>query len=94
MGTPSIPPTVDVDGACDILKVNRTTVLDLIATGKLRAGKLGRSYVMLTQDVLRLVEQTIMEQTSARLAGSPHLLPTVHTPRRGRGSAQPGALRT
>lgn len=61
------PPTVDVAGAAALMKVHPQTVLDKIASGELRAGKLGRSYVLLTADVLRHIEEAIVRETAARM---------------------------
>lgn len=60
------PATVDLDGAAELMKVHRRTVAEFIDAGELPAGKIGRSYVMLTRDVLALVERRIVEQTNQR----------------------------
>lgn len=60
-------PTVGVQEAAVLMKVHYKTVEDLIADGKLPAGKVGRSWVMLTRDVLAHVEKTIIDQTAARM---------------------------
>ena len=65
--TTSYPPTVDVQGAADILKVHPKTVLDLIDQGAFPAAKVGRPYVMLTQDVLNYLTQVISNQTFTRM---------------------------
>lgn len=59
--------TVDVHGAADLMKVHPKTVLDLIGDGAIPAAKVGRSYVMLTKDVLSLIENAIAKQTAARM---------------------------
>ena len=69
-------PTVDIQGAAELMKVHPKTVLDLINSGALAAGKVGRAYVILTKDVLALVEHTIIQQTASRMrrpAKSPQL---------------------
>lgn len=66
----TIGPTVDVPEAASLMKVHPKTVLDYVKSGELAAGKVGRSYVMLTKDVLALVERQIIEQTAVRL-GTP-----------------------
>jgi excisionase family DNA binding protein len=63
-------PTVNVTEAADILKVHAKTVEDLIRDGALPAGKVGRSWVMMTKDVLAHAEKVIMAQTADRLRGS------------------------
>lgn len=63
----SFSPTVDVAGAAELMKVHPQTVLDKIASGELRAGKLGRSYVLMTADVLKHVEEAIVRETAARM---------------------------
>lgn len=60
-------PTLDVPGAAGMLKIHPKTVLDLISAGALPAAKVGRSYVLLTSDVLRHLENQIVRQTAARL---------------------------
>lgn len=62
-------PTVDLLQAADILKVHPKTVQDYIAAGALPAAKVGRAWVMLTRDVVDLVEQMITRQTAERLRG-------------------------
>ncbi len=59
-------PTVDLAGAAQLMKVHAKTVLELIASGELPAGRIGRGYVLMTRDVLALVERRIVEQTMAR----------------------------
>ncbi len=61
------PPTVDVQGAADILKVHPKTVLSLIDAGALPAARVGRAYVMLTEDVINHVTQMISNQTFNRM---------------------------
>ncbi|WP_398493790.1 helix-turn-helix domain-containing protein [Variovorax sp.] len=63
--------TVGVREAADIMKVHPKTVLDLIAEGAMPAAKIGRSWVLLTADVLGLVEHQIAFQTAARLRSAP-----------------------
>ena len=77
-------PTVDINGAADLMKVHPKTVLGLISTGAIPAAKVGRSYVMMTKDVLAHIEQIIVKQTAARL-GIPQ--------RQGRKSARSEPLR-
>ena len=61
-------PTVDVRGAADLMKVHPKTVLDLIGAGALRAGRVGRAYVLFTSDVLAYVERAIVRDTAERTA--------------------------
>lgn len=63
-------PTVDIRDAAKMMKIHPKTVLDKINSGELPAAKMGRAYVMLTQDVLNLIEQQIVRQTAERM-GSP-----------------------
>lgn len=60
-------PTVDVRGAADLMKVHPKTVLDLIGAGALRAGRVGRAYVLLTSDVLAYIEHVILRDTAERM---------------------------
>lgn len=59
--------TVDIHGAADLMKIHPKTVLDKINAGELPAAKVGRAYVMLTSDVIALIERAVQEQTAARL---------------------------
>jgi excisionase family DNA binding protein len=60
-------PTVNIQGAADLMKVHPKTVLDLISEGALPAAKVGRAYVLMTKDVLSHIEQQIIAQTAARM---------------------------
>lgn len=60
-------PTVDLQGAAELLKVHPKTVQDLIKSGALPAARVGRAYVMMTKDVLAHIERAIMAQTAQRL---------------------------
>lgn len=59
--------TVDVPGAADLLKVHPKTVLDLISTGVLPAAKIGRSYVLMTKDVVGYIEAQLIKQMAERM---------------------------
>ncbi|MBT2335029.1 helix-turn-helix domain-containing protein [Variovorax paradoxus] len=61
-------PTVDVEGAAELMKVHPKTVLDLIGAGALPAGRVGRAYVLLSRDVLAYVEQVVVRDTAERMA--------------------------
>lgn len=60
-------PTCDLQEAADLLKVHPKTVQDLIRDGVLPAAKVGRSWVMMTKDVLAHLENTIVRQTAERM---------------------------
>jgi len=62
--------TVDVEQAAELMKVHPKTVKDLINSGALPAGKIGRAYVLMTKDVLNYIENMIVRQTAERM-GSP-----------------------
>lgn len=62
--------TVDIHGAADLLKVHPKTVLDLIGAGALPAAKIGRSYVLMTKDVVSYIEVQLVRQMAERM-GSP-----------------------
>ncbi|MBF6990940.1 helix-turn-helix domain-containing protein [Cupriavidus sp. IK-TO18] len=64
----TLPPTVGLTGAAEILRVHPKTVEDLIRDGSIPAGKVGRSWVMMTRDVLAYAERVIIAQTAERLA--------------------------
>ncbi len=59
--------TVDAREAAHMLKVHYETVLDLIAQGTLPAAKVGRAYVLMTQDVIDYVQEAINQQTARRM---------------------------
>ena len=61
--------TTDLRGAADILKVHPKTMLEIIQSGAVPAAKVGRSYVMLTIDVLSYLEQLLIKQTADRMRG-------------------------
>lgn len=81
-----IGPTVDLDEAAWVMKVHPKTVQDYIKSGELAAGKVGRAYVMMTRDVLALVEKQIIDQTAARL-GTPTRATRGARPNRSRASS-------
>jgi excisionase family DNA binding protein len=60
-------PTVDLQGAADLMKIHPKSVQDKIAAGELPAAKVGRAYVLMTRDVLEYVERQIVKQTAERL---------------------------
>lgn len=64
------PPTVSLKEAAELLKVHRTTALDLVKSGKIPAARVGRAYVMMTKDVLQYIENQIIDQTGERLSAS------------------------
>ncbi len=59
--------TVNARQAADMLMISYDTVLDLIAKGELPAAKIGRAYVLMTQDVIDYVQKAIDMQTSRRM---------------------------
>ncbi len=73
--------TVDAREAAHMLKVHYETVLDLIAKGARPAAKIGRTYVMMTQDVIDYVQKAIDQQTAERM-GWDVLKPRGAQPRR------------
>lgn len=62
--------TVNTIGAAEILCVHPKTIEDLIRDGHIPAAKVGRSWVMMTRDVLAYAEKAITEQTAKRLGVS------------------------
>lgn len=63
---PFYGPTVNSKEAAEILKTHQQTVLDLITTCVIPAGKVGRSYVMMTRDGLVYAEKVIAEGAAKR----------------------------
>lgn len=70
MTTSILSPTVDLQGAADLLKVHPKTVQDLIKAGAIPAARVGRAYVMMTKDVMAHIEYAIAAQTAARMGSS------------------------
>jgi excisionase family DNA binding protein len=61
-------PTVTLDEAAELMNIHaKTVVSDYINTGELPAAKLGRGYVMMTSDVLALIQRRIAQQTAERM---------------------------
>lgn len=63
--------TLDIREAAEMMKVHPKTVQDLITSGALPAGRVGRAYVLLTKDVLAHIEFVISKHTAERLGGVP-----------------------
>ncbi len=61
--------TLNVSQASELMQIHPKTTLELIASGAIRAGKIGRAYVMLRSDVMRYVEDQIARQTQLRMRG-------------------------
>jgi excisionase family DNA binding protein len=61
------PITMSLLEAASTLKIHPHTAEKLIRTGKIPAGKIGRSYVLLSRDVLTYAEKIIIQQTTDRL---------------------------
>ncbi len=80
-------PTVDIQGAADLMKIHPKSVQDKIAAGELPAAKVGRAYVLMTRDVLEYVEREIVKQTAQRL-GKPT---KVGLPGQSRASSRSGS---
>lgn len=59
--------TVDVPGAAELMKIHPETVKKMIHRGELRAAQVGRAYVMLTKDVLDLIENAVIRETAERM---------------------------
>lgn len=58
--------SIEVNQAAEILHVNASTVLELIAAGELPAGRLGKGYVMIESQVYDYLAQVIARQTAER----------------------------
>lgn len=61
--------TLSVPEAASVLKVHVKTVADLIQQGAFPAAKIGRAWVMMEKDVLKYVENQIINQTAQRIGG-------------------------
>ena len=60
--------TFDVPACAEFLKVHRTTVLKLAATGELPGAKIGRAWVFLECDLVAYVRNLIQSQQEKRQA--------------------------
>ncbi len=59
--------TLDINSASELMCVHPKTTLDLIKSGVIPAGKVGRAYVMLKRDVMNYIEGVIVRQTAERM---------------------------
>lgn len=76
--------TMDLKEAADTLKVHPHTLEKMIRDGEIPAGKVsGRTYVLMTRDVLAYAERVILDQTADRLKR----LGITKVPRKGRRRA-------
>lgn len=82
----SYGPTCTLEQAAELMNIHpQTVVLKYIDTGELPAAKLGRGYVMMTADVLGIVQRTIAQQTSQRMRRiTPPANEPTYRPRRRR----------
>lgn len=67
----NIAPTMSLAEAANTLKIHPHTLEKIIRDGEIPAGKVGRSYLMLTRDVLAYAEKIILQQTADRLGSRP-----------------------
>lgn len=74
--------TVRLNEAAQLMGVHPKTAQDIINSGELPAGKIGRSIIMLRSDVLKYVEKKIVAQTAARRAKLHGAQPEPKQPRR------------
>ncbi len=77
-------PTMSLVEAADTLKMHPHTLEKLIRAGEIAAGKPGRSYVLLTRDVLAYAEKIILRDTADRIRAA-----RAASPQRGRKIATP-----
>jgi hypothetical protein len=61
------PLTLDTEGAAAMMKSHPKKVLELIESGELPAVMIGKGYVMLTRDVVTLIERRIAVATFERM---------------------------
>jgi len=65
-------PTVTLEQAAELMNIHvKTVVSAFINTGELPAAKLGRGYVMMTSDVLAIIQRRITQQTAERMRRVP-----------------------
>jgi excisionase family DNA binding protein len=60
--------TFDIPACADFLKIHRTTVLKLAATGELPGAKIGRAWVFLESDLVDYLRGVISTQQTKRVA--------------------------
>lgn len=93
-GCCGIPPTLNVKTAAEVLQVHPNTVEGLIRSCALPAAKVGRSYVLLTKDVMAYIEHQVCRQTAERMrmVRGPDEVPTLNGrgARAGRKGVPPG----
>jgi excisionase family DNA binding protein len=79
--------TYDVNECADLLRVHRTTILELAGTGKLRGAKIGKSWAFLEEDVEAFLKQQVKQQADSRsnkeVPAPRFSLPPAVTRRRG-----------
>ncbi|MBW5284472.1 helix-turn-helix domain-containing protein [Burkholderia gladioli] len=67
--------TLDLLEAAELLKIDRTTMLDLVNKGDVQGAKIGRAWVFLEDDVIAYLRTQVQIQTQNRIeqirAGSP-----------------------
>ncbi|WP_186155036.1 helix-turn-helix domain-containing protein [Burkholderia gladioli] len=67
--------TLDLLEAAELLKIDRTTMLDLVNKGDVQGAKIGRAWVFLEDDVVAYLRAQVQIQTQNRIeqirAGSP-----------------------
>lgn len=68
--------TCNINQAAELLCIHPRTALDLIASGAIPAAKVGRAWVMKTQDILDFLDAQIAFQTRQRMT-SPHTVSKV-----------------
>lgn len=58
--------TLNTTQAAEVLKVHPNTVESLINEGVIPAAKIGRAWVMMTEHVMKYLENQIIQQTAQR----------------------------
>lgn len=79
---PMTDKTYSADEAATYLKVHRNTVLKLARSGELRAGKVGRRWVFIKEDLQEYLDRVIAAQVEKRRAAQSPLV--ICPPRRRR----------
>ena len=77
-------PTMSLDVAAETMNIHPHTLEKKIRDGEIPAGKVGRSYVLLTADVLKHVRDLIDTQTAMRVRAK-----IAASPRRSRQQVPP-----
>jgi excisionase family DNA binding protein len=74
--------TLDLIECAEFLKIDRTTLLDIVHRGDILGAKIGRAWVFLEDDVVAYLREQVQAQTQKRIeqirSGSPATDERIH----------------